>query len=643
MTGKMNGSNKIIFLTFVRKPGYFEKRFFVDELQNRGFEIELWDLSALFGNEVSGAGEPYVKIFADRLIVASGIESNRSASFVLLFNLEYRFLWIYRLLTRCGCRLFFFSWGAFPSLAPGKTSFSLKSIPAPAKLFRGAVLRAFRYLNLVKNLDGVLYAGEKAKSSAPNAVHYIPVNLPDFEEYCDLASGKFGEYHGPLPGEGYVVFLDCYLPFHPDFKINRLKNVDPEKYRTGINAFFEKIESCLGKPIVIAAHPKAEYPPGYFGSRHLIRNETARLVMNCHAVISHYSTSTSYAVLWKKQLVFVYSDDMKNSTDAAYMVPITNALAEELAMPIYNIDHLPEKIALHEVQDEYYERYRKNYITTNTSCEQRNRDIFLKIFSERHLKKQPMKSTLIELISLLPFGKRFLRRYSQFRLHSLARSFGNPQDFFSHMYETRLWGSDESASGPGSTLEYTENIRKELPLLFRDLGVKSILHAPCGDYHWFRYVDRDSSVRYQGADIVEALIKKNRTAYGNQNTSFSALDIRTDRLPKSDLWLCRDALFHFSNMDIFLTIKNFLDSDIPYLLTSSHTDCEKNIDIPTGSFRLLNLEKAPFSFCKPERTIDDWVEGFPVRKLCLWKKEDLRSCLEKNKHFVHGEKERTET
>ncbi|MHB1100517.1 MAG: hypothetical protein ACYCZR_13275, partial [Burkholderiales bacterium] len=64
---------------------------------------------------------------------------------------------------------------------------------------------------------------------------------------------------------------------------------------------------------------------------------------------------------------------------------------------------------------------------------------------------------------------------------------------------------------------------------------------------------------------------------------------------------------------------------------------------PTGSFRPLNLEKAPFSFCKPERTIDDWVEGFPVRKLCLWKREYLHSCLEKNKHFVHDKKERTET
>ncbi|MHB1100401.1 MAG: hypothetical protein ACYCZR_12680 [Burkholderiales bacterium] len=375
---KMNGSNKIIFLTFVKKPGYFEKRFFVEDLKDRGFGIEFWDLSALFGNPGSGEDENHVKKFADRSKVAAAIESERMASFVMLFDFEYRFIWIYRLLTKYECKLFFFSWGAFPGI---KRETPLKSFPTPARIYKAIVLRACRHLNLLKFFDVIFYAGEKAKPIATNARFQIPANLPDFEEYCDLVSGKSAWDPLSLPEGGYAVFLDCYLPFHPDFRINGMKNIDPEKYRIGINAFFDKIELDIEKPVVIAAHPKAEYPQGYFGSRLLIKNETARLVMNSRAVISHYSTSTSHAVLWKKPLVFVYSDDMINTTDAAHMVPITNAMAEELAMPIYNIDHLPQKISLHEVQDELYERYRKNYITTLPSCNQRNREIFLKAFS----------------------------------------------------------------------------------------------------------------------------------------------------------------------------------------------------------------------------------------------------------------------
>ena len=119
------------------------------------------------------------------------------------------------------------------------------------------------------------------------------------------------------------------------------------------------------------------------------------------------------------------------------------------------------------------------------------------------------------------------------------------------------------------------------------------------------------------------MILKNRELYEEENTRFIKIDITQDRLPKADLWLCRDCLFHFSNEDILKTIKNFLESDINYLLTSSHIECRKNRNIRTGSFRLLNLELPPFSFNKPLFTIDDWIEGHPPRQLLLWEKKML--------------------
>jgi Methyltransferase domain len=247
-----------------------------------------------------------------------------------------------------------------------------------------------------------------------------------------------------------------------------------------------------------------------------------------------------------------------------------------------------------------------------------------------------MKCLARKFIAILPYGKDFLNWYARFRLNNLARSYSASGGIFSYMYESNLWGSQESVSGPGSTLEYTKNLRQELPALFRNLNIKSILDAPCGDYNWFRYVERDPSISYLGADIVPALIDKNRTLYSNQNTNFMVLDIRTDKLPSVDLWLCRDVLFHLSNQDVVRAIQNFMDNDIPYLLTSSHPQCEQNTDIPTGSFRLLNLEKSPYNFCKPSMYIDDWVEGFPERRLCLWKKSDLENCLKGNKLFTSG-------
>jgi hypothetical protein len=81
--------------------------------------------------------------------------------------------------------------------------------------------------------------------------------------------------------------------------------------------------------------------------------------------------------------------------------------------------------------------------------------------------------------------------------------------------------------------------------------------------------------------------------------------------------------FTFPTPIFFPSSKIFLDSDIRYLLTSTHPECDRNIDIPTGYFRLINLELPPFSFCKPILAIDDWVEGKPVRQLALWEQKDL--------------------
>ncbi|MEH2359422.1 class I SAM-dependent methyltransferase [Nostoc sp.] len=202
----------------------------------------------------------------------------------------------------------------------------------------------------------------------------------------------------------------------------------------------------------------------------------------------------------------------------------------------------------------------------------------------------------------------------------------DPKEIFQHHYTSNFWGSKESVSGPGSTIEYTQNIQIEIPQLVSDLGIKVILDAPCGDYNWFRMIDWKDPITYIGADIVEPLINRNQLLYGSHNRNFTYLDITHDPLPKADMWLCRDCLFHLSNHDILLVIENFFRSNVRYLLTSTHSNCE-NEDIATGSFRLLNLQKEPFNFGKPIALIEDSIEGYPIRHLALWEREVLMDSL----------------
>lgn len=237
------------------------------------------------------------------------------------------------------------------------------------------------------------------------------------------------------------------------------------------------------------------------------------------------------------------------------------------------------------------------------------------------------------LMGLLPGGKTLAAYYSRRRRARSLAPLGDMEGVFSHYFTVNKWKNAESVSGVGSTFENTQSIREALPGLLRRLEVRSILDAPCGDYNWFRFVDRPKGIRYTGGDIVKALVLSNQQKYADETTAFIALDIVHDALPRADLWLCRDCMPHLAEELIVRAIKSFLRSDIRYLLTSVHPDCEANTDILTGDFRLLNLERLPFSFPPPLARIDDSSKGLDRKYLGLWERDALRRALESNDAF----------
>jgi hypothetical protein len=233
--------------------------------------------------------------------------------------------------------------------------------------------------------------------------------------------------------------------------------------------------------------------------------------------------------------------------------------------------------------------------------------------------RERLKSVLVRV----PGGNALLRWRRGALLRERLGATKSAADTFTRYFETGKFDGTESLSGPGSSIAYTEPVRRELPPLLAKLGVKVLLDAPCGDYHWFKLLRPQLACRYIGADIVPNMIDANQAKHGDATTSFVRLDITTSELPRADLWLCRDVLFHLSEADIWLTLDNFLRSGIPYLLATSHPECRYNSDIPTGSCRMVNLELAPYRLPPPREKIADWVEGSPVRYLCLWTRAEV--------------------
>jgi hypothetical protein len=196
----------------------------------------------------------------------------------------------------------------------------------------------------------------------------------------------------------------------------------------------------------------------------------------------------------------------------------------------------------------------------------------------------------------------------------------NAAAIFSEIYQNNLWGDSESVSGRGSTVARTAVIRRELPALFAELGVKSILDAPCGDFNWLRQTDL-SSVHYTGADVVTDLISRNQTLYGGEGRKFLTLDITRDSLPPADVILCRDCFIHFSFKDIRAALGNFKQSKAKFLFVTNHTLVTEHRDIPTGQGRNVNLRLPPFNFPEPLKVIiEDEESG---KCLCVWRLDQL--------------------
>lgn len=230
------------------------------------------------------------------------------------------------------------------------------------------------------------------------------------------------------------------------------------------------------------------------------------------------------------------------------------------------------------------------------------------------------------LIKLLGSPK---RKYLRFARKNILNA-GTIEQRFTWVYNTKHWGNEESISGPGSTLKYTENLRKNLPSLFRQYEILSVLDAPCGDFNWMKEVVRSTEVSYFGMDIVQKLVEENQTRYRADNINFGHGDITQSELPASDLMICRDCLFHLSYDDIYRFLKNFLRSDIKFLLTTTHVNYAgdfENEDIKSSDFRKIDLFLPPFALPEPLRAIDDWIDPYPPRQMCLWSKQQIADAL----------------
>jgi len=181
------------------------------------------------------------------------------------------------------------------------------------------------------------------------------------------------------------------------------------------------------------------------------------------------------------------------------------------------------------------------------------------------------------------------------------------------------WGGHISPSGKGSDPEDTHILVDNLPIIFKDLGIQSVLDVGCGSFTWMDDVTKASGVRYTGVDIVDEAIEVNKAEQPYMD--FRVCDATSEPLPSADLAIVRDMLQHLSLQHGVFVIRNAI-SHCDYLMATTFPDVTVNEEAQhTGHWRPLNLHLAPFYLPPADILFQEVRDG---KLLCVWHPEHLK-------------------
>lgn len=375
---------KVIYISFVRLTDRIARDWFIDYLIENSVTVEFWDIVSLVREEHIDFGmiaPDYLhsirkfEELEDKLL----IPQNGDAFYVMLISYSGRFTKIFRYLSKHSCRMLFIAQGAIPVIDRPRSWKITNHLFNPLRLLRIMIdntkAKAFRKLKLVKPFDIIFFVGKVMKYTDQYSKKMVPINQCDFDIFKAIRSEE-----SRLVKERYAVFLDINAANHADLAFSNLPSLNPINYFNSINHFFGLLEAEKNIKVVIAAHPTANYNNETFQGREIYRLSTAKLVRDAEFVITHHSTSLSYAVLNLKSIVFCYTDEMLSIYKETVIRHI-HAQAEYLDSQIYNLDEITQgkQVIIKNANAKCYEKYKYDFLTSPESECSTSQKIFLNV------------------------------------------------------------------------------------------------------------------------------------------------------------------------------------------------------------------------------------------------------------------------
>lgn len=204
----------------------------------------------------------------------------------------------------------------------------------------------------------------------------------------------------------------------------------------------------------------------------------------------------------------------------------------------------------------------------------------------------------------------------------------NNKETFKYYYNLEV-SNNRNPCGPGSEAETVKRMGTIdfINDIIKEYKIKSISDCPSGLFeNWMYLVDLEN-VKYIGYDINNLVVERNKSNY--PDISFFELDMVNEKLPYTDLIICRDCFFHLSNSFVLSTIENFRNSGSTYLLSTHHRELKINNDLTKSEleceagYRAINLEIEPYGLGSPMENHNENVKKYYKpgnnRQMSLWK------------------------
>jgi hypothetical protein len=385
--------NKIVYIGYQPLTDKVHDDFYLLNAFEHKFEIEYWDLSNIYFPGVSQTNlrsdyTVYINKFKDLKKKISN-QTKAHTLFIIMITFESRVLRLFYLLTKYNCQIAIFARGTLPfqSNTPRSILFKIRKAFNPSLL--GAFLKnkfssSVKNMGLIKHYDLVFNAGElgfnaigcgyqidKLKSRSIN------VNSFDFDRF--ISTFKCSK----IIKNKYCLFLDDYLPYHPDFDMFNIRKIDADEYYNILNKCFKEIENKYSMEVIIAAHPKAEKykTKNPFNDRKIYFNKTAELTKFAEFTIAHCSTAISFSVLYMKPIIFLESNLLKLVMPNIYQLIFS--FSKTLGSTLINMDNFQfNNTSIQTIDQLKYIDYKYKYLTSKESEGQVSSSIFIDAISK---------------------------------------------------------------------------------------------------------------------------------------------------------------------------------------------------------------------------------------------------------------------